>query len=145
MKTKYVVGFAFSPDLKRVVLIRKNRPEWQRGKLNGVGGHLEVGETPHRAMAREFLEETGTEIAASDWMYLVTLDFPEAVLHVFFTVSERVDTVQTVESEEVVVVNPRDIDNLKCISNLKWLIPMALETIKDPMLWGNCLIDNNSV
>ena len=36
--TKYVVGFMFSPDKQFVALIRKNRPEWQAGKLNGIAG-----------------------------------------------------------------------------------------------------------
>lgn len=36
-KTKYVVGFAFDLTLTMVALIRKNRPEWQMGLLNGIG------------------------------------------------------------------------------------------------------------
>jgi hypothetical protein len=38
---EYVVGFAFDTD-GRVALIRKNRPEWQAGRLNGIGGHVEA-------------------------------------------------------------------------------------------------------
>ena len=38
---KYVTGFLFSPDKKSVVLINKNRPAFQVGKLNGVGGKIE--------------------------------------------------------------------------------------------------------
>lgn len=53
---KYVVGFLFCGE--EVLLIRKARPQWQRGKLNGVGGHVEMGETFRAAMIREFLEET---------------------------------------------------------------------------------------
>ena len=34
----YACGFLFSQDRTRVVLIRKRRPAWQAGKLNGVGG-----------------------------------------------------------------------------------------------------------
>lgn len=60
MKT-YVLGFCFNPSLDKVVLIRKNRPDWQLGKLNGVGGHVKPGETTQAAMTREFREETGWE------------------------------------------------------------------------------------
>jgi 8-oxo-dGTP diphosphatase len=35
---RYVLGFMFSSDHSEVALIRKRKPEWQRGKLNGIGG-----------------------------------------------------------------------------------------------------------
>ena len=58
---KMVVGFMFSVLKSSVVLIKKERPKWQEGKLNGVGGKVEKGESPFDAMKREFLEETGLE------------------------------------------------------------------------------------
>ena len=42
-----------------VLMIRKKRPDWQAGKLNLPGGHIEEGETPAEAAARELFEETG--------------------------------------------------------------------------------------
>ena len=68
---EYVCGFLFSPDRTRVLLIRKNRPAWQAGKLNGLGGKIEPGETPLEAMRREFREEAGAEVA--DWQHVLTL------------------------------------------------------------------------
>lgn len=35
---RYVVGFCFNSDLSQIILIEKNKPEWQKGYLNGVGG-----------------------------------------------------------------------------------------------------------
>ena len=55
----YACGFLFSLDRQRVLLIRKRRPAWQAGKLNGLGGKIEPGETPDAAARREVLEETG--------------------------------------------------------------------------------------
>ena len=55
----YVVGFLFEASLERVLLRLKARPAWQRGKLNGIGGKVEAGETPFYAMRREALEEAG--------------------------------------------------------------------------------------
>ena len=40
--TEYVVGFAFDKKRENVALIQKNRPPWQKGKLNGIGGHIEA-------------------------------------------------------------------------------------------------------
>jgi 8-oxo-dGTP diphosphatase len=67
MITEYVCGFAFSEDLGRVVLIQKKRPDWQTGRFNGVGGHVEPGESFEQAMAREFEEETGVMSAPHSW------------------------------------------------------------------------------
>src|ERR1035437_6897488 len=53
-------------DNKGIVwLIRKARPEWQKGMLNGIGGHVEENENTMTAMTREFNEETGLTIL--DW------------------------------------------------------------------------------
>ena len=56
---EYVLGFMFNEAESKVLLVWKNRPAWQAGKLNGVGGKIEAGETPVQAMNREFAEETG--------------------------------------------------------------------------------------
>jgi ADP-ribose pyrophosphatase YjhB (NUDIX family) len=55
----FTMGIIFSPDLKDVYLLRKDHPEWQDGKLNGVGGHLQAGENYADAMSRESKEESG--------------------------------------------------------------------------------------
>ncbi|PIE78988.1 MAG: hypothetical protein CSA15_05000, partial [Candidatus Delongbacteria bacterium] len=55
----YVNGFMYSEDEKKIVLIKKNTPEWQRGLFNGIGGSIEAGESPEEAIVREFEEETG--------------------------------------------------------------------------------------
>ncbi len=46
----YVTGFMYSIDRKRVVLIEKINPEWQKGHLNGVGGKIEKDETPEKEL-----------------------------------------------------------------------------------------------
>jgi 8-oxo-dGTP pyrophosphatase MutT (NUDIX family) len=68
---RYVLGFCLTPY--GTVLIRKSKPEWQRGKWNGIGGSIEPGETPLDAMVREFQEEAGTHTTRNDWMELLTL------------------------------------------------------------------------
>lgn len=59
VQVEYVVGFMFNEANDRILLIFKNRPVWMAGKLNGIGGKIEPGETAHEAMEREFREETG--------------------------------------------------------------------------------------
>lgn len=65
---EYVLGFAFTPSKKAVLLIKKTRPKWQAGKLNGVGGKVEPGEFDlAQAMVREFEEETAVKTDPLQW------------------------------------------------------------------------------
>jgi 8-oxo-dGTP diphosphatase len=124
--TQYVVGFLH--DGQSVVMVRKNRPEWQAGKLNGVGGRIEDGERSYDAMVREFHEETGCKIFG--WRYFLTLESGEHLID-FYAKKEPsyiLDLVQTVEDEEILV---KSLDNIladEYIPNLSWIIPLAMYT-----------------
>src|SRR5579862_2183312 len=87
---QFVVGFMFTKDGNKVRMIEKQHPEWQKGKLNGIGGKIEPGEEPIAAMVREFEEETGWRTFESDWTHFAILqgscaERPEetAVMHCF--------------------------------------------------------------
>lgn len=56
--SNYVVSFA-DIDNGDVLLVLKDRPAWQAGRLNLVGGKIEDGETPMEAAVRELQEESG--------------------------------------------------------------------------------------
>lgn len=55
----FTLGIIFSPNLEHVYLIRRDNPDSQKGKLNGVGGKVEPGESLDACMAREAVEESG--------------------------------------------------------------------------------------
>lgn len=120
----YVAGFCFSEDGEQVALIRKLNPEWQRGLLNGIGGKVEPGESPHDAMLREFEEETGARVEG--WRSFCTATTEEDRLY-FFTVRGDLDALHSAEDEEVVTVAVDEIPTLNAIPNLRWLIPLALD------------------
>ena len=126
MKTPklYTLGFFFSEDRKRVALIRKTKPAWQSGRLNGIGGKVEAGETPHQTMVREFREETGHE--HSDWKYFAVMQNPEFKVFCFVGFGD-VDLLKTVTEEEIVIVDPKNLYDHNTISNIKWLVPIALD------------------
>lgn len=125
--TKYVAGFFFSEDKKRVVLIEKKRPTWQIGKLNGVGGHVEENETPEAAMSREFFEETGVSI--NSWKSFVVLGGVDWSVNFFYAIGP-VDNCDSTTDEDIKIV---DVDNLPMhvVGNLHWLIPLALDLNSD--------------
>ena len=126
-RVQYVVGFALDHQ-GRVALIRKNRPDWQAGRLNGIGGHVEPFEPPHDAMVREFQEETGRRIPF--WDRFLIMEFPGAVIH-FYRVrvgSAILDGLRTTTDEQVVVVDHRALGQAMVIPNLLWLVPLAAYT-----------------
>lgn len=125
-KIEYVNGFLFSPDYKRIVLIRKNRPAFQIGKLNGIGGRIEQGETPIDAMKREFMEEAGLEI--DNWHNFSKMEGEEWVVYMYVSSSDEYTKAYSKTDEEVEIHYVFDIANLDVIPNLKWLIPMSIDT-----------------
>lgn len=126
----YACGLLFSPDRTRVLLIRKRRPAWQAGKLNGLGGKIEPGESPLEAMRREFREEAGLDIA--DWQEVLALSGPDDAgsgvgwRGHFFRAFGDLDAAQPMTDEQLerhpVHALPRDL-----IPNLHWMIPLMLD------------------
>jgi len=55
----------------KVLLLHRNRPP-NAGLWNGVGGHIESGETPHGACLREIQEETGFLLSSAQYIGILT-------------------------------------------------------------------------
>ncbi len=127
MKTKYVLGFAFSQN--QVILIKKQKPEWQRGLLNGVGGKIEGDESPKKAMEREYLEEAG--YYTTDWIPFCEMEGEHFVVYCFKLFSDVVfDNSKSMESEEILKIPIPQLHDRNCISNIPWLVYMALDKEK---------------
>jgi len=127
-KQKYVCGFLFDKYRNSVVVIQKNRPEWQKGLFNGVGGKIEYGETPLQAMYREFKEEAGLKI--DDWIeFCVYENLNGETIHFFYSVVIDEVHVYSVTDEIISLMSIEMLFNkyYPVISSLRWLIPMALE------------------
>jgi 8-oxo-dGTP diphosphatase len=126
----YVVGFLH--DEHDVVLIKKNRPDWQRGLLNGIGGHIEETDFwPVHAMTREFEEETGVHIHELDWDHFLTLEGPEATIYVYAYADQNglMKTVDTKTDEEVDIYDMTYLDDwdTMTVPNLRWIIPLMMQ------------------
>ena len=119
----YVCGLFFHPDRTRVLLIRKRRPAWQAGHLNGVGGKVEPGETVRQAMRREFREEAGLDIP--DWREVVVLAGPDWRGH-FFRAFGDVGAARA-RTDEALEVHPAAPLPPDVIPNLRWIVPLALD------------------
>jgi len=137
---RYVVGFLFCNGW--VLLIRKIRPDWQRGKLNGPGGKVEPGETFAEAMVREWREEVGVgeDVHAAQhrtpWVQFAKLMGVEKsgqVYEVGFFCAEqpKINGIinphwQYEEHPQWYIANDRLPNN--ALPNLRFLLPMALHT-----------------
>lgn len=153
MKGRFVVGFLFSPCLTQVVLIQKNRPEWQAGKWNGVGGKVEDLDQPKpheqplnmlqwddlqnlRAQQREWTEETSAQ--SPEWRLFCRLrgNAKEGgqIRLSFFCATGSFNDVRTATDETVQVhlVNSVMSGEVDIVPNLRWVLGMALRFLTHP-------------
>lgn len=124
MRQKYVCGFAFNLTESRVALMLKNRPEWQKGFFNGIGGKMEDGENPGSAMSREWDEETDVTQPVGGWDRFCSLFGVDYEVH-FFRCNASIEDIVSMSAGETVAAF--DLCNLpaNCLYNLRWLIPLA--------------------
>lgn len=123
----YVCGF-MKDSSDRIALVRKNKPTWQAGRLNGIGGGVEEGERPEHAMRREWREETSG--LSPDWSFFAELRFDDCAVHFFKANVDRLpalpshnDIGEKIEVWDMSIV----VRSTVIIPNLKWLIPLAFE------------------
>ncbi len=140
---RYVVGFLFSQG--HVLLLKKAKPEWQRGLLNGIGGKVEKGETFKDAMEREFAEEAG--VSGLHWeMFVLYVGREDAAKRgalggegqpfeiAFFRAEVKDMPIVFGTPEEPIDwrrVSAIQFYATKALPNLQWLIPMAFYARRD--------------
>ena len=136
-KKQYVLGFMFNKDKSKVALIKKNRPDWQYGLYNGIGGKIFNGEsdgyeTAEQAMYREFKEETGFTSSEPIWKFYAKMFNDDFQVDVFTSIG-NLSKLKTMTDEKVVIFKVKDIskNRKKFISNLSWLIEMAIDFLNN--------------
>lgn len=122
---RVVCGFYFSEDRTRVVLLRKRRPSWQAGFLNGVGGKIEEDEFAKDAMIREFEEETGVRV--DTWVpFCAHEDLSHGTHITYYRAFGDVDACRTTTDELVSIECVAMLAQLETIQDLTWIVPLAL-------------------
>ena len=133
---RYVVGFCIETRSNEVILIQKKKPDWQRGKLNGVGGKINPNESDYLAMVREYHEETG--VVEPDWDHFLTVNFGGQAEVVFFVARCDISMANTVTDEKIIRAHVEDVlvnqvPGHQLIPNIPWLLAMALSGDKGVM------------
>lgn len=131
-ESNYVLGFLISMDRTKVILVKKSKPHWQKGKLNGIGGKVEDGESFEDAMKREFFEET--QVAFNEWVACGMVSGPNYQVKVFrgfipfnFTVKGFPDEPVAMYSLEHVLddlAHPRRKEGF--VTSLGYILPTVL-------------------
>jgi 8-oxo-dGTP diphosphatase len=137
-KTEYVLGFLFDDKKELVVLIEKQKPEWQKGFLNGVGGKVEESDSrgpeynrlqrATTAMVREFKEESGVKTKEINWRIFAVMEGNDWVVSCFtYTNSAALSKVITCTNEKIYIIHVTALAHHKVLSNIPWIVPMALD------------------
>lgn len=121
-----VLGFLFAGHKKypHVALIQKARPDWQKGKFNGLGGKVRPGESPAAAMTREFYEESGLWLLPHQWRLVVKLRSLDTgyVMWVYTTYVDEMAALKF-EGDEPCYWCGELPDAV--VPNLRWLVPLC--------------------
>jgi 8-oxo-dGTP pyrophosphatase MutT (NUDIX family) len=138
--SEYVLGFLFNDDDTGCVLIRKQKPEWQAGLFNGVGGKIKPGESLPTALVREFKEQAGVDTGdfIFGWRKFCILFGERFAVHCFAAHnSDALATARTQTTETIAIASCLRLHLCDCVPNLRWLIPMAIGERDTPGFLAN--------
>lgn len=123
------LAFIFTPDFRQVLLIQKNRPTWQAGLINGLGGKCEPGEDALLCVSREVYEEANLAIYPEQWTYVSQILWAKWQVDIFATVfAGHMNQAQAQTDEAVAWYSLNQLPE-NVMSNLRWLIPLAVDVM----------------
>jgi 8-oxo-dGTP diphosphatase len=129
------------------ILLMKGTPTkrlWA-DKYNGIGGHIEPGESPLQSAHRELLEETGLVADHLELRAVIHITMPQPPGVMLFVFTGEVQTAMISGSLEGKPewVPKSNYQNLDLVEDLYTLLPCILEP--GPLLFGIYSLDQNGL
>ena len=135
IKQDVVLIWCERENLNQTLLILKDRPEWQNGRLNLPGGKIEDGETPEDAAVRELKEETGYDPHPLSTPRIVgkMQDGKFTIFCIKIDVSSEEDpSPRETETEPVMWMNWSDAcSDSRLLPNLRVIVPLMMCGVED--------------
>ena len=124
-----VLAFIFKNE-KILLIERARKGEFAYGKLNGIGGHIERGESPLSAIRREIKEETGLENLKFKLRIIAFIDIEQDTGVNLFVFSANYVSGKLISSDEGKLCwsNKKELKKLKIVKDLPLLIDMIEES-----------------
>lgn len=139
MLKEYVCGFIFSKDMDLVYLIRKNKPTWQKGKLNAIGGQVEPGESFLDAVVREIKEECAVITTKEDWVLIEENSYKDLIKIQYFATKLKSDQIvpRTTTTEDILIIPWKKVvfnvwRDLNVVNNILYLLYKAAYHLEFP-------------
>jgi 8-oxo-dGTP diphosphatase len=110
------------------------------GKYNGIGGHLEPGESPYRSALRELREETGLVVERLELRAVIhiTLPAPPGVVLFVFVGAAPPGALSGSDEGMPVWIDVDELPNLPLVEDLPELLPRLLE--RGPVLFATYFV-----
>lgn len=128
--SRQVLGFVFDSAC-RFWLVRKRDPEWQKGRLNGIGGKVSEGETSLEAMKNSGLRDLGIDAPWEEYACLVR---PKWNCKVYCTVLHS-GKPASINEELAGVFEFADLDylpsSLQTVEGVRLLVIAAISRLKN--------------
>ncbi|QKF59011.1 NUDIX domain-containing protein [Aliarcobacter lanthieri] len=101
-------------DGKKILLLRKNNPDWQRGLYNGIGGKIDIDSTPIDTIIKISKEEIGLDILNWNELETIILDNGIELTYLLSLVDEeQIKKAKSLTDERLEIFNidklPRNI------------------------------------
>jgi len=107
---------------------KKKEGSFGYGKLNGIGGHVEIGEEPYESALREIAEETGLEVKNLSMAAIVFIDIginPGILMFVFSAKHSNGSEIGSEEGDLVWIHKDEIKDRKDMIKDVPFLIEIT--------------------
>jgi len=123
---RFVSVLLFDGHGEEVALLRKQRPDFLKGKLMPIGGKIEENETPTQAILRELREEANLNLEEKDLVNFAFLRGDSFDISFYYNFSDSIFRIESLTDEKIDRFYVTFLETLDVGPDVSWLIPMAL-------------------